>query len=60
MVKIFDKKIFFKFRIVAIDRIINNLDREIKTKQKELEQLKVCFKKIFFQIKKKETFFIEF
>jgi len=56
MVKIFDKKIFFKFRIVAIDRIINNLDREIKTKQKELEQLKVCFKKIFFQFQKKKLF----
>ena len=27
---------------LAIDRIINNLDRELKSKQKELEQLKVC------------------
>ena len=26
----------------GIDRIINNLDRELKSKQKELEQLKVC------------------
>lgn len=25
----------------AIDRIINNLDKELKSKQKELEQLKV-------------------
>ena len=27
--------------LLAIDRIINNLDRELKSKQKELEQLKV-------------------
>ena len=26
---------------LAIDRIINNLDKELKSKQKELEQLKV-------------------
>jgi membrane-bound ClpP family serine protease len=32
---------------LAIDRIINNLDRELKTKQKELEQFKVSLKTKF-------------
>ena len=44
MVRIFPFRtsFFIKVLIVAIDRIINNLDKELKTKQKELEQLKVC------------------
>jgi predicted RNase H-like nuclease (RuvC/YqgF family) len=48
-----DGKYFFDFfpskiSIIAIDRIINNLDRELKSKQKELEQLKVSFYDDFF------------
>lgn len=33
--------VLFYLFLLAIDRIINNLDRELKSKQKELEQLKV-------------------
>jgi chromosome segregation ATPase len=38
--KEFNKIIFIYILILAIDRIINNLDKELKNKQKELEQLK--------------------
>jgi predicted RNase H-like nuclease (RuvC/YqgF family) len=43
------RNIYFIINIslyLAIDRIINNLDRELKSKQKELEQLKVKFRKM--------------
>jgi hypothetical protein len=41
MVKHFVYRNLSYLSIVAIDRIINNLDKELKSKQKELEQLKV-------------------
>lgn len=34
-------KLYLVFLFLAIDRVINNLDKELKSKQKELEQLKV-------------------